>query len=793
MPLLVEVGCEEIPARFLSDAQRDFGERLGTALAEGRLWPSLASGEPGVILEPRLQTYSTPRRLVAYVPEMFGQQSNKVEEVRGPAVKVAYDPQGNPTRAAESFAAKNGAEVQDLVKVSTAKGEYVAVRKTLAGRSALEVLPEILPHVITGVSFPKSMYWEPSKTRFIRPIRWILALLGEGETAQVMPFEIAGVRSGSQTYGHRTLGPGPLDVCGFADYAAKLRGLGVELDPEVRRQWLKLALQFLPTSATWSAMQDVSRAWYAPILGNDLDHRLEELRSRVKALPQVPSLKVVEDKELEDWVVSSTECPRALMGSFEERFLKLPREILVTVMRDHQKYFALEDRAGNLQPQFIASLNLDSDPKGYIRAGHERVLTARFSDAEFFWNADQKISLRDRLPILERVTYQAKLGSYGDKVSRMEAIANKICGTLSEKGNLGPTDAGHVLRAVQLCKCDLTTQMVQEFTELQGIVGGLYAKVQGEPQAVWQAIYDHYLPLSAEGQLPRSLVGGAVSLADKLDSVITGFAAGLEPTGSSDPFGLRRAGNGIIKLSIGWLPGLNLLELLGQVQHALALQEDGWFPGLIKQGDAQESLGPPPGADVFDRVSGFLRERVESYLETVAGLRYDTVRAVVRSYLAWTPPADALARGSALEKIRDSDDFVALSLAAKRTRNILMKSAKDELRETLGVEEKLLTPGPEEELYRAYNRVRPALDNLAADGEYEEAFRVLAGLRPQVDCFFDKVLVMDEDLRLRHNRLNLLTKLDRLVFARFADLSQIESTASNPVDVPTSPTVSSGK
>jgi glycyl-tRNA synthetase beta chain len=767
LPLLIEIGCEEIPARFLADAQKSLEERLRAALQEARLLPLHSDPlSPGERVVPcpsgpgegpsdaghrtpdsqTLQSYSTPRRLMAYLSEVLDKQPDKVEEVRGPAVRAGFDTHGKPTTAAESFAAKHGAEVQDLVKVLTPKGEYVAVRKLVAGRLAVEVLPEILPSAITGVSFPKSMYWEKSKTRFIRPIRWLLALLGEGEHAQVVHFEVAGVRSGNETRGHRILESSPISVNSFEEYSRQLRESWVEFDPEERREQIRKEIQDLLKDA---------RRW---------------------AYPEPKPLNLIEDRELEEWVVNSTEWPRALLGSFDRRFLKLPREILITAMRDHQKYFALEDDAGNLQAQFIASLNLDSDPKGLIQAGHERVLTARFSDAEFFWNADQRIPLRDRLSMLERVTYQAKLGSYGDKVRRMEAVATRICCILAEQGTMSATETDQVLCAVRLSKCDLTTQMVQEFSELQGVVGGLYAREQGEPEAVWQAIYDHYLPLSADGQSPRTVFGAVVSLADKLDSVIAGFSAGFEPTGSSDPFGLRRAGNGIVKVSVDLLPGLDLLELLKEITEA--------------------NLGLPPVRDLFGQVAGFLRERAESYLETIAGLRYDTVRAVMQAKSrGWNRPADALARGGALERIRDSEDFVALSTAAKRTRNILTKSAKpDDLTEAIQpVNEQLLAAGPEEDLYRAYNRLRPSLDDLASHGEYEEAFRVLAGLRPQVDRFFDKVLVMDDDLRVRRNRLNLLSKLDLWVFRRFADLSQIESTASSLVDAPTTKAVASDK
>ena len=384
LPLLVEIGCEEIPARFLEQAQKDFGERLKQGLEEARLLGNRESGigNPEFPLDSRLPTpdsrcqpFSTPRRLTVYTPEVLKTQPDQVEEVHGPPVRIAFDAEGKPTHAAEGFAAKNQVRVEDLIRVNTPKGEYVGLTKTTRGRAALEVLPEILPGVVTSLSFPKSMYWTAkSGPRFIRPIRWIVALLGEGKQARVVPFEVAGVKSGRSTYAHRAVGNKPIKVGGFDDYSARMRAGLVEFDPEKRR---------------------------------------ETVRRELKTLLEASGSRAVEDKELEDWVVNSTEWPRALGGGFEERFLKLPREILVTVMRDHQKYFAVEDQSGNLQPRFVAVLNVDGDPKGLIRAGHERVLTARFSDAEFFWKADQKVPLRDRLPMLEKVTYQEKLGKQG--------------------------------------------------------------------------------------------------------------------------------------------------------------------------------------------------------------------------------------------------------------------------------------------------------------------------------------------------------------------------------------------
>jgi glycyl-tRNA synthetase beta chain len=416
-------------------------------------------------------------------------------------------------------------------------------------------------------------------------------------------------------------------------------------------------------------------------------------------------------------------------------------------------------------------LNVPGDPKGLIRQGHERVLAARFADAEFFWNADQKITLAQRIPMLERVTYQAKLGTYGDKVRRMKTLAENVCTELEKSGGMNAQERQHALRAVELCKCDLTTQMVQEFTELQGIMGGLYAKAQGEPGEVADAIYDHYRPAGIEDSCPRSVAGAVVSLADKLDSVVSGFAVGLEPTGSSDPFGLRRAGNGVVKIVFEVLPSLNLLSLTGMIA------------GSASQGTL-----------------GFLQERTAYYLGCGREIPYDTVRSLslrdpgLRYDTVFGPEGPDLLRAGwvmklaeTIEAVRDTQDFQALAAAAKRTRNILTKSASaDDLAGAeAGVDVAKLVEEPERELYSAYIRLADDLKGFEASGDYEAAFRAMATIRPQVDRFFEKVLVMAEDREVRRNRLRLLTALNKDVFARFADLSQIESSASTSVGAPT--------
>jgi glycyl-tRNA synthetase beta chain len=725
LPLLLEVGCEEIPARFLRDAEGGLGERVFAALESARLLPEACRApRKAPKAERRFETYSTPRRLVVHVPAVRTQQPDKVEEILGPPVKVSVDAEGKFTRAAESFAQKNAASLDDLIRTTTPKGEYLSIRKTVKGEAARQVLAQILPPAILGLTFPKSMYWRSkSDPRFVRPIRWIVAILGAGKDAATVPFEVLGVNSNNFTFGHRAKGSKPVVVTGFMNYSRKLAQDNVEID------YLKRITRIVEDART--------------VLGEG---------------------QVVPDEWLVDWIANATEWPRPILGSFDERFLHLPREILTTVMRDHQRYFAVEKPgAGGAQPEahrelaphFIAVLNMPSDAQGLIRQGHERVLTARFRDAEFFWAADQKIPVRDRVPLLDKVTYQAKLGSYGDKIRRMSAFAVRFCVLLEKSERLKPDQTAAVLRAVELSKCDLTTQMVQEFTELQGVVGGLYARAQGEPEEIATAIYDHYLPLGVEGAGPRTLAGALVSLTDKVDTVVGGFTAGLEPTGSRDPFALRRAGNGIVKVLIEFGIEITFSQIIAESLATFAQPaQDGQQAAMV----------------------AFLEERLNFYLETVTGCRHDTVRAVLA--VSGGTPLDALERAQAVEKIRDTDDYIALAAAAKRTRNILRKSAAEEEFAQGTLNPALFQEEPEVELHKAYESIFQAA---SGEGDYGTLLSLTARLRPYIDKFFDKVLVMHSDPSIRKNRLLLLHLLDTQVFSRVADLSEIEG----HVDAPT--------
>src|SRR5215470_2305019 len=513
--LLFEIGTEEIPAGVLPRAISELKSILERHLAAENY-------QQGVTIE----TFGGPRRLTAWVRGLLAKQPDIDSEVTGPPKSVAYDPSGAPTRAAVSFAERQGVQLHQVYLVQTPKGEYLAARITKRGRSAYELLLEILPRVIHDMPWPRTMTWTGlSGARFIRPIRWLIGVLD----GKPLKFSFGGLTAGDTTVGHRFLSAKQIRVSSFADYEKKLRANGVIVRPSDR--------------------------------GEKIDRELAAYARRT-------GHQVHADPDLLQLVTYLNEFPHVIEGSFDPVFLELPDEILITVMRGHQKYFAVEKRGGELAPHFLAVINLAKDSQGLVRAGHERVLRARFADARFFWEADQKARLADILPKLDKITYESRLGSYHAKVERMRAIARWFT---EQWYNLGMVQA-HVAdadRAAELAKCDLATEMVREFTELQGVVGGLYARAQGEAEVVADAVYDHYRPVGLDDPIPRNLIGCAVALADKFDSVVGCFAVGVVPTGSSDPFALRRAGLGIVKIILERKLTLSLSLAVGAAAKAL--------------------------------------------------------------------------------------------------------------------------------------------------------------------------------------------------------------------------------
>jgi len=689
--LLFEIGCEEIPAGMLPRAEEELKANIEKLLATEDMMAGVS-----------VETFGGPRRLTAWVRGLQAKQADVEVEVTGPPKSVAYDSVGAPTRAAVSFSEKQGVSLDKIYFVQTPKGEYLAVKIFKKGRTAEQALHEILPRAVHDLSWPKTMTWTGLEgARFIRPIRWMVATLNG------RPFKVsyAGVTAGNLTNGHRFLGKPGIRVSTFADYEKKLRANGVIVRPAERRL---------------------------------------KIEKELEAVAKRGGYRVHADEALLKLVTYLNEYPKVLEGNFDPAFLELPDEILVTVMRGHQKYFAVEKRGGELAPHFLAVINLAKDVKGLVRAGHERVLRARFADAQFFWNADQKCRLADYLPRLERVTYESRLGSYRDKVERFRAIARWLTVQWFNQGIL-QAHVAEADRASELAKCDLATDMVREFPELQGIVGGLYARVQSEPEDVADAVYDQYRPAGMDDDIPRNLTGCAVALADKLDSVVGCFAVGLVPTGSSDPYALRRAALGIVKIILDKKLPVSLTLAISEAAktlHALA---------------PKRTVKPEHQAQVLE----FLLDRARFVFREKEGFGYDEVKAVLEA--GNDDLVDAQKRLVALKAIRKSKNFEPLAVSFKRIRKILEKADGGDLHHPIA--EGLLEAGAERELYDAVTAASAKMATERASRNYLHALEAVAGLRKSVDRFFQEVMVMAEDQAVRRNRLALLHKLKQEVSA----------------------------
>ena len=704
---LLEIGLEEIPARMIDGAEAELRKRVADVLLRESLAQSL-----------EVEPYSTPRRVAVLARGIAEKQADAQEQVLGPSVKVAYK-DGQPTAAAQAFARKVNVDVTQLKSVTTPKGEYLAATVTRKGRTAQEILAEALPKEINALYWAKNMYWREGKPeRFVRPVRWMVSLLGD----QVVPLEYAGIRAARKSCGHRLLGH-DVEVKEPASYASDLRAAGVFARREER-----LAL-----------------------IRKELD----------RACRTVAGARWREDKELLETVVNLTEFPSVILGNFEGEFLSLPEEVLVTVMRDHQKYFAVEDASAKLAPHFLAVLNIDGDPTGIIRHGHERVLRARFRDARFFWDTDQKHPLRERVEWLKNVTFQKDLGSYYDKTMRVQKLASHISQTLEDAGV--KVRSGIVHKAALLAKTDLTTELVKEFTELQGIVGGLYAKAQGLDAAIGNAIYDQYKPESMEDTAPRTLEGAVLSIADKADSIAGMFALGLVPSGSKDPFALRRQANGIVKTIAEQKLQLGLKMLFRDALVGYAGAEaEKKFTVSVQSGEGRFSLQTA--------IVEFCRERLEFYLKDALGFAYDVMKAVLAA--GGDDVVDVVARAQAVAKMRPSEDFEAISAAFKRIKNILRQA--NETGKAIAREFKADAAADDAEraLAQEMQRVAPRVRDLSQQRKYVDALSEIATIRPAVDTFFDKVMVMVEDDKVRANRLALLQSLLN-EFSTIADFSEI--------------------
>ena len=633
---LFEIGLEEVPARMIAAAAQELLERTASVLERGRLIPPGTTDtlkKTGRETHPKewhgYSSYSTPRRLAVLLEDVALFQEDVREEVMGPAVKIAF-PQGKDGAAgpaAVAFAKKSGVEVGELKVVATPKGEYVAATSVKAGRGAAEVIAAELPKELAGIYWAKNMYWRAGKPeRFVRPVRWMVALLDD----KVVPVSFGGREAGRVTFGHRVLhGAAPVEVTP-ASYVQALRAAYVEPEVEARRHTIRKALDRVCRAAG------------------------EGLRWR-------------EDHALVDKMTHLTEWPSVIAGGFESEFLALPEEVLVTVMRDHQNYFAVETKDGKLAPHFLAVLNTAADEAGeaIIRHGNERVLRARFNDARFFWEFDQRVPLSERVALLEKVTFQKDLGSYAAKSERVRVLAGSL-GALVRQRGVG-VDLHALDEAARIAKTDLTTELVKEFTELQGVVGGLYARAQGVSEGAAAAIYDQYRPVSMEDGVPRTNEGALLAIADKADSIAGMFGLGMEPTGSKDPFALRRAANGIVKILGETAVGLTL----GEVARAAV------------NGEEAQTL----------KVEVFLAERLEFYLREAKGQAYDVVKAVLA--VGADDVRDAVARAEAVTAVRGSADFEAVSAAFKRMRNILAQAGEKGSKASTQLDVAMLKDGAE--------------------------------------------------------------------------------------------------
>jgi len=684
--LLLEIGTEEIPSDYLESGLRDLKRLVESHLRDER-----------IVVGEGLEVYGTPRRLVLIGRAVADKQEDMVQEVTGPPRRAAFDGEGNPTKAAIGFAEKQGVSVDAFKFVETPRGEYVSVKQKIPGRPTIHVLSEVIPGLIKSVPWPKSMRWGDVGFSFVRPIHWVLALLD----GQVIPFEVGGVKSGNVTRGHRFMGPKTLEINGLEDYLRKMKKGYVIIDMKEREKEVK---------------NSVVRA--------------------AETISGTPTM----DPELLSTVTNLVEFPSAVCGGFDRTFLNLPEPVLITAMKKHQKYFSLRDSAGQLLPNFVAVNNTLTRDEAVVCKGHERVLTARLSDADFFFKEDRKRPLEDRLEDLKEVIYQTRLGTSYAKIQRCVRLAEYMAGQIL------PRKIENVRRAARLCKCDLVTEMVAEFPVLQGVMGGEYARLDGYPEEVCLAIHEHYLPVRAGDKLPTSPVGCIVGIADRMDTISGFFAISLEPTGAADPFALRRH-------------ALAIIRILEEMQWDISLKEFvvTSLTNLHQEIEFDED-------SVAQKVSDFFRERYKG-MALRSGYESDLIDAVLSANFDHIHQLR-----SRIDQLRrfmtESEEFESLALTFKRITNILKKQDK-----SFAVNTSLLKEPCERRLWEAYEALKSDIHRLSGQKAYFEALNLIVRLRQPVDELFDGVAILAEDAQLRGNRVAMLQNLARL-FLSLADFSK---------------------
>ncbi|MFA4915997.1 MAG: glycine--tRNA ligase subunit beta [Syntrophales bacterium] len=682
--LILEIGTEEIPAAFLPKALKDMSEIIQKECLVRR------------IRHGKVNTMATPRRLCLYVADVSEKQDEQIIEKLGPAKSVAYDKQGKPSKAAIGFAKSQGLDISELSTVSTDKGEYLCARKQISGKDTENLWPDILSAFITSIPFKKSMRWSNLEHRFVRPIHWILALYG----SQKVPFKFGNIESDNKTCGHRFLSPAFFAVRSMEEYLLKTRENFVIVDHEERKKIIH-----------------------------------EEMEKAAKTL----SGRVLHNNKLLETVTFLTEYPTVVSGSFDREYLKLPPEVLITSMASHQKYFPVVDEKDQLMPHFIVINNNVARDQTVVIRGNERVIRARLADAKFFFDEDRKIPLEARVENLKHVVFHTLLGTFYDKVQRFRTLAAYIA------KQINPDLAETVDRAATLAKADLDTQMVREFAELQGVMGREYALIAGENPIVAKAIYEHYLPVAAGGDLPETDEGAIVGIADKMDNIVGFFGVNLPPTGDTDPYALRRQALGIINIILHKRYPLPLEDLVNKSMSIL--------------GDKLKRPFEETKTDVLEFFRGRLGNRLISQ-----GCPYDVVDAVLA--LGISEIVVSVKKMEALKAFKSHTDFEPLTIAFKRVGNIIKNFNRG------FVDPALFEMNEETTLYDAFLEIKERSLAYNITDDYQSSLAELARLRKPVDDFFDSVLVMAEDERIRHNRLSLLQEVSML-FHRIADFSKI--------------------
>ncbi|MDO9527536.1 MAG: glycine--tRNA ligase subunit beta [Syntrophales bacterium] len=682
--LLLEIGTEEIPAAFLSKALNDMDRIIRNEFSENKI----KHGD--------VKTMATPRRLLLHVADVAEKQEDQIIEKLGPAKRVAFDENGNPTKAAIGFARGQGIDISETETITTEKGEYICARKKIAGEETKSILPNLLVKFITSIPFKKSMRWSNLDMRFARPIHWILAIL-EGE---IIPFKIENISSGNMSRGHRFMSPQPFEVKSFDEYLKKTKESFIIVDPEERKEII--------------------------------------LEGAIQAAREV-SGNILENDDLLEEVTFLVEYPSVVRGSFEKEYLELPKEVLTTSMMSHQKYFPVTDENGSLLPYFITINNTVARNPAAVAAGNEKVIRARLADARFFFNEDQKIPLEEKLEELKNVVFHSQLGTSYEKVMQFRELAEYIT------GEINPDIKDAVYRAATLCKADLEMQMIYEFPELQGIMGREYALIQGEDKIVAKAIYEHYLPTAAGGDLPETDEGAIVSIADKLDTIVGFFGINLIPTGTADPYALRRQALGIINIILDKQYSLPLGDLIDK--------------SIAIFGDKLKRKPEEIKSDVLEFFKGRFQNQMISQ-----GHPYDVVDAVLS--VDTGDIVRAYRRIEAMGEFKSHPDFEPLAIAFKRAGNIIKGFTGGP------VDTSLFDTDEEKNLYDAFLEIKEKASAHLDNDNDEDALIEMARLRKPVDDFFDTVLVMAKDEKVRFNRLSLLEEISRL-FHRVADFSKI--------------------